>query len=559
MAEPDPKDRQSLAEERGKLLEALAQATVDLGGRYAEAQKLANHMRKARAFDELGVLCDALRFHNGGDAMLHVWEAQSLVDQGMPFAARDVLLAARGFATEGEEPWFELQGLLGRAAKQIFIDHSGQMPAKALPYLEEALAAYTAAYVKNPQKAFWHGGNIAALLARKSQLAARGTNATECSAFAADLRRTLDAIPSDGRDYWWYATSAEAELGRGRYEQFVEELKKFVDHRGADNKPDTDAFAVHSMLRQLREVWEIDSNTAPPVPRAALALLSGKLLEWSGPGELDKPLQLSAEAVAADRRADPDAVEQLQKTFGPDAPMLIGWWELGIRRAKSVAAIYGQGPLGPRREGTGFLVKVRTCDQADVGCFVLTNAHVIGDPDASVVAVESYKNATVRFEGYDAKRDFPIKGIRWTSPYAKHDATLVEIDGCPQELEPIPVTASLPAPASGRRLYIIGHAGGNELAFSFEDNRLLDHEANTASPRQDGVILIHYRTPTSGGSSGSPVFVEQLWTAIGLHHSGSAKMQKLNGKPGIYQANEGVALSSISAALTSSMGWELCL
>src|SRR4029450_13472886 len=123
--------------------------------------------------------------------------------------------------------------------------------------------------------------------------------ATECLAFTADLRRTLDTIPSDERDHWWYATSAEAELGRGRYEQFVEELKKFIDHRGADNKPDTDAFAVHSMLRQLREVWELDSSTAPPVPRASLALLSGKLLEWSGPGERDKPLRLSQARVVA--------------------------------------------------------------------------------------------------------------------------------------------------------------------------------------------------------------------------------------------------------------------
>jgi hypothetical protein len=34
-------------------------------------------------------------------------------------------------------------------------------------------------------------------------------------------------------------------------------------------------------------------------------------------------------------------------------------------------------------------------------------------------------------------------------------------------------------------------------------------------------------------------------------------MQKLNDKPGTYQANEGIALSSISKAL-GSKNWELC-
>jgi V8-like Glu-specific endopeptidase len=68
---------------------------------------------------------------------------------------------------------------------------------------------------------------------------------------------------------------------------------------------------------------------------------------------------------------------------------------------------------------------------------------------------------------------------------------------------------------------------------------------------------MHYRTPTMGGSSGSPVFVDNRWTAVGLHHSGSATMQKLNGRRGTYRANEGIALGCISKAL-SSKNWELC-
>lgn len=558
MSSEEAGTRSTFANERSAVLDALAKSPQ----RYGEARAFAQRMRAARAFDELGIVCDAMRYYDPGDVIARVWEAQSLVDRGMPMAARDVLLPALKLAVEkgDEKAWFEVQGLLGRAAKQIFVNQVATTPLRANAYLEEALSAYRTAYSKDAGKAYWHGGNIAALLRRKSLLIGGAPTITEDPvAFAEDLRRTLDSIPVDGRDYWWFATSAEAELGRGKHDAFAVELKKFLDHHGSDGNPDTDAFAVNSMLRQLREVWLLDAEDAPPVARAALALLSKALLEWSGPGERKEALFVPAESVAAERAIDDVTRDQLQKAFGNVGPMSAQWWELGLKRARSVAAIYGPGQMAPRRVGTGFLVKVRACGGSDVGCFVLTNAHVIGDPDPKLVAVQSYQQATVRFEGYEPTRDFKIKGVAWVSPFRRHDAALLEIEACPADIEPIPVTATLPNAASERRLYIIGHAGGNELAFSFEDNQLLDHEGPPdGHPRQPDVVLMHYRTPTMGGSSGSPVFVDNRWTAVGLHHSGSAVMQRLNGKPGTYQANEGIALSCISKAL-SGKNWELCM
>jgi len=72
------------------------------------------------------------------------------------------------------------------------------------------------------------------------------------------------------------------------------------------------------------------------------------------------------------------------------------------------------------------------------------------------------------------------------------------------------------------------------LSFSIQDNVLLDHEA----PR------LHYRAPTEGGSSGSPVFNSQ-WKLIGLHHAGSKEMRRLHGQAGTYAANEGIWIQSI--------------
>jgi V8-like Glu-specific endopeptidase len=100
------------------------------------------------------------------------------------------------------------------------------------------------------------------------------------------------------------------------------------------------------------------------------------------------------------------------------------------------------------------------------------------------------------------------------------------------------------------RVYIIGHPGGRDLAFSFQDNELLDHEGPPAGrPQIPDVWRLHYRAPTEGGSSGSPVFNGRLWEVIALHHKGGKMgMPKLNGKDGTYAANEGLSIRSIAAA-----------
>jgi hypothetical protein len=57
--------------------------------------------------------------------------------------------------------------------------------------------------------------------------------------------------------------------------------------------------------------------------------------------------------------------------------------------------------------------------------------------------------------------------------------------------------------------------------------------------------LIHYRTPTEHGSSGSPVFEPEDWRVVALHHKGSPTMNRLDDQPGTYEANEGIEMSAI--------------
>ena len=84
-------------------------------------------------------------------------------------------------------------------------------------------------------------------------------------------------------------------------------------------------------------------------------------------------------------------------------------------------------------------------------------------------------------------------------------------------------------------MYAIGHPKGGRLTFSLHDSVWLDADTEK----------VHYRTPTDPGSSGSPVFDQKHWSLLALHHAGSQRMARLKGKPGNYEANEGLAVAAI--------------
>ncbi len=236
---------------------------------------------------------------------------------------------------------------------------------------------------------------------------------------------------------------------------------------------------------------------------------------------------------------------QLQAVLGSRGPQTFRWWKMGMTRAQSVASISHR--LG-NRVGTGFVVRA-----ADLGMepadelVILTNFHVVNESGAHPGIRPD--EARIVFEALDPPPEYFVDKLLWSSAPELCDACVLRLNRPVVGIEPLPVARALPRLAEAAQVYVVGYAGGRDLAFSFQDNELLDHEGPPeGKPQIPGVCRVHYRAPTEPGSSGSPVFDSSLWEVIALHHrGGQIGMPRLNGTAGTYGANEGIALRSIAA------------
>jgi hypothetical protein len=207
--------------------------------------------------------------------------------------------------------------------------------------------------------------------------------------------------------------------------------------------------------------------------------------------------------------------------------------------------------------GTGFVLRGAEL-HARLGDapVLLTNAHVISDE--GVDGALRPDEARVRFE-VQARADpryvpLTVSELLWSSPPAeigdlgfageRFDVSICRLDGPCLPARTLGLARRVPQVSAQSRAYIIGHPDGDGLQFSVADSELLAASA-------DGK-LVRYRTPTVGGSSGSPVFNAE-WKVYAIHHAGSDEAPSLTGGPP-GPANEGIALNAVRARLARLWG-----
>ena len=491
------------------------------------AKQLLYMLRRKRQFASMAQLGEVM-LRSGLDTFpIRREYAQALINQDMFTPAELLLGTVVQKAPANSVDYREARGLVGRIYKQVYVNNNDPVSPANRSNLEHALEQYLKVYQDNPSKSWWHGINAVALLARaKRDGFPAGHIASE------DLAKEILAAIEEEADNsddplstWDLATKVEAYVALGDTENAAATARTYV------YSSDADAFEIFSTLRQFREVWQLNENEPPG--SLLLPVLRTGHLEKSGAMAEGDPKQLKAEANALD-----DNMKNLEAIFGPDRMQTYKWYKQGLERCDSIARIERRNEQG---HGTGWLVKATDFFPGMPGVLVLTNDHVITSPETPNKLAIFPKDCRVNFQAMGEKLDVE-DAVYWSSPYTELDATFLKLKQEPKapplELHTSAVQMCEPPP----RMYIIGHPRGRDLEISMQDNYLV--ACNDA--------LVHYRTPTEPGSSGSPVFEAEEWKVVALHHKGKENMKRIDGKDGFYQANEGVAIMRIQLETAKS-------
>jgi hypothetical protein len=502
----------------------------------APALALLERLRNAREHESVASVAEAVRRLDPYEPKARRFYAQALIETGKVTAACDLLRILKQELAEDHPEALEAAGLLGRAYKQIFFDSQDRASDAARKALAEALSSYLQPYSRDPSNT-WHGVNVLALAANARRAGVQLEGVPDTRKVATELLATLRNLPEAQHDEWYLPTLAEVTLGLGNWDDVESVLHEYVA------SPNVHAFQLNSTLRQFTKIWRLEADDDER-GRQLVNILRARLLQLPAAN-----IELASDELRRLRAAPNPSDPQLQAILGPEGVKTFQWWRRGLEAASSVGSIRQK--LGSRA-GTGFAVRA-----GDVGLgtsdevLVLTNFHVVNEHGADGALQPDA--AEVVFEGCDTVRKFQVAELVKSSTIDRCDAVLLRLDAPLDGIRPLPLAKRLPLLEPPTRVYVIGHPGGRDLAFSLQDNELLDHEGPPAGkPPIPGVLRVHYRAPTEGGSSGSPVFNASSWEVIALHHKGGkTDMPRLNGAEGTYGANEGVAIQSVIEAFRS--------
>ncbi len=487
-------------------------------------------LRRKRRFEAMALVAEALLESGLESPRIRRQYAQALIERGCLAPAELMLRSIAGTAAPSPfDEATEVRGLLGRIGKQRYVAARNPGEARYRTQLTQAVTEYLEAYESNRAANYWHGINAVALIRRALRDGVPLANAPDPDTIARAVLASSTGLvqPSDQVSPFVLATRLEAQVALGAHAEAERVALQYAASEAAD------AFELGSTLRQLVEVWGLDDD--PTVGSRIVATLRAALLRREGGG-----IRLSNEGVKADlqevdaMRADP----ALEKVFGQDGFRTLEWYRTGLERCRAIARIETRSGRGM---GTGWLIDGPTflAGRPAGEVLLLTNAHVISPAGSGRSAPLSPAHARANFHISETVSD--LGEVVWTSPVAKLDATIVTLASPPPGVTGlVPAAAPLTMPDPPERpprLYVIGHPGGRDLEFSLQDNVLL-----ACNER-----VVHYRTPTEGGSSGSPVFEEEEWKVVALHHAGRSDMPRLNGE-GTYEANEGIQIDAILRA-----------
>lgn len=441
--------------------------------------------------------------------------ADELIDQA------DKLVETNPADLEYAAQKIEYQAMRGRIRKQRYVLTND------VNVLMESITCYEKSLHERPN--FYLGVNVLALRTQLHDQISQSVD--ELASLAHEvLRLAREAILIRPTDPWPLAASSEACLALHRFDveghwcDWAELwLYRFLNHLHSG------PFEIEAYFRQLREVWNGTSLGQNTCADRLAGICERHVLHTQRRWSVDIRQLKRIEANTA----------ELEKNFSGEQAFTIEDVRKMLALVPNIGCVTNAKGV---RMGTGFLVSGAGFKRE--GLLFITNAHVISDTALGAIRAA---DARVTFEVEAGSELLPchVKEILFTSEAGelgkvddapgKLDVTICVLNRTPSDANGLAIASAVPLPSNRSKAFVVGHPRTGELQFSLQDSILLDVCVNER--------LVHYRTPTDPGSSGSPVF-NKKWEVVALHHAGSQTCPRLFGQ-GSYEANEGITLNSI--------------
>lgn len=323
------------------------------------------------------------------------------------------------------------------------------------------------------------------------------------------------------------ATMPEFRLDRSRV-GFVDEIFEGVP-RGDDIRmlldlSGTPRGAASALIIRLCNFGQNEPG------QEVLGLLINKMIEYFGGGDdvdflrglfLKYPLNVAPVISKGldDWGGGPVTLSTLkEKIIGEDTLKPIHILELALDASHAVVRIRDE-----EGTGTGFLVGER---------LIMTNHHVIQNGDN---ANRTYFDFNYQLDRQrEEKALYTVKGKQGGLFYAnaKLDFTLIEIEEVPEYATPL--TLSYSPIQQDARINIIQHPAGHYKKISMQNNIVASFNVDT----------LYYVTSTMPGSSGSPIFDNDRFVVVGIHHSSTIVQESDDAS---YERNAGSRMSAVLA------------
>lgn len=496
-------------------------------------------LRANTFFDSIALLAATHTRHGGDSAAIRSLGIQSSIELNAFAVAEAEANACAERARQGHNDYkvlaAEFDGQLARILKQRFVQELDPDD------LRRAIDLYSTRYSKD-SSAYWHGINTVALIRRaqrdypKAAWVAALPDPTQMAerVYATSLAASADRHHESAE--WLFATLSEASMSMGREAEAELWLYRLL------SLPKRSLFATQSYQRQLREIWGANAYAESPSNADALA----RIIAENTDRRFDKRSFSTTELESLSDSSNPT----LEKNFSGEGFFSVDSVRNMLESCRAIGCVTTR--LGIRK-GTGFLVEAKDLDPMwDSGLVFVTNSHVVdGTVPGSLHITEALVTFDIDNQSLGAVISYAIDRILFSSPPGPHGVVLAATDAldvtiCVLKDLPsksgLPIAAQLPLINESTRAYIIGHPRGAEIQVSLHDSRILCVDRTQR--------LVHYRTPTDPGSSGSPVF-NRNWKLIALHHAGSSRMPKFDPlpPPPHYEANEGVSFVAIRNAI----------